>query len=96
MTTMSSILSGYDQVCSPLALALLCLLFHHLISSMPFPCANCRFLQGVIASAMLTMKGDLGLTGEQEELAIGSLNFAAALGAGTHTYEYTYTICIHT
>jgi hypothetical protein len=29
---------------------------------------------------MLTMKGDLGLTGEQEELAIGSLNFAAALG----------------
>mmetsp|Transcript_24589 Transcript_24589/g.82534 ORF Transcript_24589/g.82534 Transcript_24589/m.82534 type:complete len:590 (-) Transcript_24589:106-1875(-) len=37
--------------------------------------------QGVIASAMLTMREDLGLSGVQEELAIGVVNISAAIGA---------------
>mmetsp|Transcript_9823 Transcript_9823/g.23652 ORF Transcript_9823/g.23652 Transcript_9823/m.23652 type:complete len:218 (-) Transcript_9823:47-700(-) len=36
--------------------------------------------QGVIAAAMLTMRDDLSLNGVQEELSIGIMNLAAALG----------------
>lgn len=46
--------------------------------------------QGVIASAMLTMKPSLGLSGEQQEISIGSLNIVAAAGGLMASYAAEY------
>jgi len=63
--------SWRDTLCGPLAKAVSVSAASSVLSG---------YDQGVIASAMLTMKEDIGLTDVEEELSIGVLNMTAALG----------------
>jgi len=63
-----------DFVCAPLSVLMRAVVITAMSSLLS------GYDQGVIAAAMLTMRDDLSLNGVQEELSIGIMNLAAALG----------------